>query len=90
MFVNCFFQQFSSRSKTANAFQNFHNAKYPIIPIFFISMFPFKDMIVDSVFIRGYTGLRKHENLFRLLFETQIHIQIRIRYFMFLSIATFY
>ena len=90
MFVNCFFQQFSSRSKTANALQNFHSAKYPIIPVFFISIFPFKDMIVDSVFIREYTGLRKHENLFRLLFETQIHIQIRIRYFMFLSIATFY
>ena len=49
-------------------------------------------MIVDSVFIREYTGLRKHENLFRLLFETQSHIQIqiRIRYFMFLPIATYY
>ena len=49
-------------------------------------------MIVDSVFIREYTGQRKHENLFRMLFETQthIHIHIHVRYFMFLPIATYY
>ena len=47
-------------------------------------------MIVDSVFIQENTGQRKHENLFRLLFETQTHIHIHIRYFMFLPIATYY
>ena len=31
-----------------------------------------------------------NENLFRLIFETQIHIQIRIRYFKSLPIATCY
>ena len=30
------------------------------------------------------------ENLFRLIFETQIHIQIDIRYFKPFSIATYY
>ena len=31
-----------------------------------------------------------NENLFRLIFETQIHIQIHIRYFKPFSIATYY
>ena len=30
------------------------------------------------------------ENLFRLIFETQIHIQIHVRYFKSLPIATYY
>ena len=32
----------------------------------------------------------KHENLFRLRFKTQIHIQIDICYFKPLSLATYY
>ena len=32
----------------------------------------------------------RDENLFRLIFETQIHIQIHIRYFKSLPIATYY
>ena len=31
-----------------------------------------------------------YENLFRSIFETQIHIQIHIRYFTSLPIATYY
>ena len=34
--------------------------------------------------------LKKDENLFRLIFEAQIHIQIDIRYFKPFSIATYY
>ena len=32
----------------------------------------------------------QNENLFRLIFETEIHIEIRIRYFKSLPIATYY
>ena len=34
--------------------------------------------------------LNINENLFRLIFETKIHIQIHIRYFKSLPIATYY
>ena len=32
----------------------------------------------------------EHDNLFSLIFETQIHIRIHIRYFKSLPIATYY
>ena len=40
--------------------------------------------------VENLETLLTYKNLFRLIFETQIHIQIHIRYFKSLPIATYY